>query len=380
MKPDYTNSIVNLSNSIAQAFGINGAYSSLDNEVLADLDQVENIILLIVDGLGANYLKEKAPHTLLRKHQAQSMTSVFLPSTGSAITSIMTGVAPQQHGVTGWFVYLREYGLVSRILPYSNTIDYNLIGSDISNVVGVKSIFESLGTNYSLILPENITDSVFTRNLTGNATRVKYSDLNQFFNEIRTRVTNTQSKNYIYGYWPGFDAISHSLGSKSSQANQQIIQFDNHLRTFIETIEGTNTKLIITGDHGFNDVPTSNVFYTCEHPKFEECLILPLCGDTRSVYAYVRPHKVAQFENYVQTELVEACELHRSSDLIDENWFGLYTQNPKLSDRVGDYTLIFSNGYAMMNCFPGFEPLVLAGHHGGTSSDEMLVPLCVIDC
>ena len=76
---------------------------------------------------------------------------------------------------------------------------------------------------------------------------------------------------------------------------------------------------------------------------------MPFCGDTRSVYAYVRPNKVDQFERYVSNELGEVCDLFSSSKLIEELWFGLFEPHPRLSDRIGDYTLIMREGHAMMN-------------------------------
>lgn len=380
MKPNYHNSIVNLSSAIARSFGVHTTYSHLKAKALEDLEEKRNILLLLVDGLGYNYLKKNAPDSQLRKQLTGPIDSVFLPSTASAVTSIMTGVAPQQHGVTGWFVYLREYGIVSRILPYSNTIDYNLLCNDISNVVSIKSAFESISKDYSLVLPEQIIDSVFTKNLAGAAKRIKYSSLAQFFEKIRNTALQTQSRSYIYGYWPGLDATSHMLGSESEEALHQLHEFDTQLTNLIESLMGTNTKIIITSDHGFNDVEQSNVIYTRDHPEFEECLVMPLCGDTRSVYAYVRPSKVTKFERYVRDKFEGACELNLSADLIEDDWFGLYSPHPRLVDRVGDYTLTFEEGHAIINCFPGFEPIVMTGHHGGVSPDEMIVPLCVIDC
>jgi hypothetical protein len=109
-----------------------------------------------------------------------------------------------------------------------------------------------------------------------------------------------------------------------------------------------------------------------------ECLSLPVCGDTRTGFCYVKPSKVSQFERYVEDTLGDACTLHKSDDLIQEEWFGLHDPHPLLQDRVGDYTLIFNEGHAIMNCFPGLEPPELRGHHGGASSDEINVPLIVI--
>ncbi len=378
-KPDYTNSIVNLMSSIGRSSGVTSLYPSLDYNSLCKLEERKNIILLIVDGMGYNYLREYGGDTTLRRNLKESISSVYLPTTGAAITSIMTGVAPQQHAVTGWFVYLKEYGLVSRILPYSNTIDYNNLGTDISNVVDVTPIFNGMNREYSLVLNSTIVDSVFTKNLTGSANRIEYSGIGEFFSQIRTAISQGATKTYTYGYWPDFDAVSHIQGSKSPGARDQLYQFDRHLTNFIESIDGTDTTIIITGDHGFDDVIPENVVYTQDHPKLLDTLVMPFCGDTRSVYAYVRPHKVHQFERYVSNELGDTCDLFSSSELIDEQWFGLFEPHPRLLERVGDYTLIMRDGHAMINCFPGFAPLKMLGHHGGASADEMYVPLIVID-
>ena len=378
-KPDYTNSIVNLMSSIGQASGVTSPYSPLEFESLGSLNDVKNIVLLIVDGIGYNYIREYGGDSLLKKSLKESISSVYLPSTASAITSVMTGVAPQQHAVTGWFVYLKEFGLVSRILPYSNTVDYNNIGVDISNVVDVQSVFRDINRDYSLVLTETIVDSVFTKHLTGNANRLKYSGIDQFFSQIKNTITSSARNSYIYGYYPDFDAVSHILGSRSQDAQDQLHEFDIHLTSFVESIEGTDTTIIVTGDHGFDDVDPTQVIYTRNHAELNDYLIMPFCGDTRSVYAYVRPRKVEQFERYVEKEFGDACDIFPSSDLVDEGWFGLFEPHPRLLDRIGDYTLIFREGHAMMNCFPSVEPFEMMGHHGGASADEMYVPLIVIE-
>ncbi len=42
------------------------------------------------------------------------MASIFPATTATAVTTFLTGTAPQQHGITGWFMYLRE----PAALPY----------------------------------------------------------------------------------------------------------------------------------------------------------------------------------------------------------------------------------------------------------------------
>jgi len=381
MKPDYTNSIVNLMSSIVSTDGVASPYSPLDEQSLSGLGDAENIVLLVLDGLGYDYLKNLSSETYIAHHLKESITTVFPPSTGSAMTSIYSGLAPQQHASTGWWVYLKEFGLVSRILPYSNSIDYNVLGESISHVIDVTPLPSLMTRDYYAILSERIVDSEFTRNIVRNAKRLAYdNELGGLLNTVKGTINHSKGKKYIQAYWPYLDEVSHLLGPSSKEAQNHLLFIDAKIRNFIESIDGTSTTLIITSDHGLIDVPASNSIMTRDHPKLTDILVLPLCGDTRSVFCYVRPWQTDRFESYIQETFGDICEVHRSENLIEQEWFGLHEPNPKLLSRVGDYTLIFEKHYAILNSYPGREPPELLGHHGGVSSDEMLVPLIVIDC
>ncbi len=379
-RPEYHgSSIVNLMSSISSSLDLQNPYAPLENESVLHLDDAENIVLMIIDGLGFNYLKNFKMDTLLKQSLKSSMSTVFLPSTGSAISSFFTGLAPQQHAITGWYVYLQEYGLVSRFLPFTTAIDWNVLGVDISESVGAIPILTKMQRDHYVILGNEITQSVYSRYMSGNAERLGYSNLSEFFSQIRVAVKSSDAS-YIHAYWPQLDAIAHMLGIQSPEAKDHLYTFDKALRIFQEELEGTNTRLIVTSDHGFSDVNAENSIFTRDHPRLNETLRLPLCGDTRTVFCYVKPNKVRDFERYISDTFEDTCEMHQSQLLIDDEWFGLFNPSPKLYERVGDYTLIFKEGHAMLNCFPGMEPPMMIGHHGGISQDELQVPLIVIDC
>ena len=378
-RPDYNgNSIVNLMSSIMSALSLENPYEPISCDSNLNLDDSTNIVLLIVDGLGYNYLKDIGANTQLAKSTKDSITSVFLPSTGPSISTFFTGLAPQQHAVTGWYVHLPEYGLVSRFLPFTSAIDWNGRSNNISEAVGASPLVIAM-RNHFVILGDEIVDSVYSRYMSGNAERLGYSNMKDFFGQIRKAISS-DGKSYIHAYWPQLDTIAHLLGVQSAETKDHLQTFDKTLQSFVEEIQGTDTTLVVTSDHGFNDVSLENIIYTRDHPGLMNCLTLPLCGDTRTVYCYVRPSKIAAFERYVSTSLDHACEIHSSQELVDREWFGLFEPSPKLQERVGDYTLTFKEGYAAMNCFPGLEPPMMLGHHGGTSDDEMMVPLIVIEC
>ncbi len=380
-KPDFSGQgIVNLMSSIGAAVGSSSPYAKLDGELHSNLQESHNIVLLIVDGLGFNYLKQYGKGTLLRRHLKRDLTSVFPPSTGPAMSTYYTGLAPQQHAITGWWVYLREYGLVSRILGFSNVVDWNVIETDFSNVIDVQPIFKAAKKTHSLVMPETVTNSVYSRYIASKTKRLGYSDLDSLFACITSVIESEKQGNFVQAYWSELDAISHLLGASSNEARQHLHEFDGALNEFTEKIQGTDTTLVVTSDHGLHDTLADSIIHTRNHPELESYLALPLCGDTRAVYCYVRASEAKNFERYIVENLDHACSMRKSKDLIDENWFGLFEPNPKLFNRVGDYTLFLKEEHAMLNTYPGLESPNLVGHHGGTTEDEMLVPLVVINC
>lgn len=380
VKPNYENgSIVNLMSTIAEAVGTTSPYAPLEMGI-SDFDKVSNILLLVADGIGFNYLQNQGGKTLIRRSLNRSITSVFPPSTGSAVTSFMTGLAPQQHAVTGWYVYLREYGIMSRILPFTTCIDWNVIDTPISDVVETESVFNQIDRSHLILTGHNISNSKFTLNLRGEAKIIGYEGLTDFFQRSQKAVEESLEGCFLYAYWPAYDSISHTFGSGSEEAQEHLLEFDHALELFSEALEGTDTMIIITSDHGFQDVPVENIVHAADHPDLMDCLVLPFGGDTRAAYCYVRPSMTNSFEKYVSEKLDHVCDLHSSATMIREGWFGKFDPNPRLQSRVGDYILTAKEGYCFMNSFPGQERPVFPGHHGGVSEDEMLVPLSLIYC
>src|SRR6185369_12551102 len=96
-------------------------HESLRNFSLAS--DATNVVLLIIDGLGANYLARHGSGSELGRRRRRSLTSVFPSTTASAITTSYTGRTPLEHGLTGWYTYFGEAGCVSACLPFRSRGD-----------------------------------------------------------------------------------------------------------------------------------------------------------------------------------------------------------------------------------------------------------------
>src|SRR3954447_23913502 len=83
-----------------------------------ELEPARNVVLVIVDGLGDNYLTRQGKGGELARRRRGALTSVFPSTTASAITTSYTGCTPLEHGITGWYTYFGEAGYVAAPLPF----------------------------------------------------------------------------------------------------------------------------------------------------------------------------------------------------------------------------------------------------------------------
>jgi hypothetical protein len=381
--PDYKGgSIVNLMSSIAKSFGAKTQYAPLRILPPEQLKDATNVVLLVIDGLGFNYLK-KTRYSFLNSHLVGPMTSVFLPTTACAITTFCTGVAPQQHAFTGWYMHLKELGAVSAILPFSARYGgrpFNFDGVDIKEILDQKSFFTKIkAKNYNIAL-NDIAYSAFSTKMSEKSKTIVYKSFSGFFTQLKKTIKTGKKKKYIYAYWPGYDALSHEFGVEHRKSDAHFKQLDLKIKNIAKSLKGTNTVLIVTADHGFQNTPAERVIKLEDHPKLKECLTLPLCGEGRVAYCYVHPDKAKQFEDYVNSKLSRYCHMFKSRELIDKHFFGLFEPNPKLFERVGDYTLIFKENYIMKDTVMHKSKKKHVGHHGGITDNEMIVPLVLINC
>ncbi len=366
IKPNYKNgSIINLISSVMEKFGSRNGYRPLNIK----LDK-KNIILFLIDGLGYEYLMKNG--TFLKEKCVRSLTSTFPSTTTCAAIGIQKGVPAQQHGLTGWFMNSKEIGTIISPLPFNARFgSYNLneMNFNFESICSEKQVSEKIKGNSVYIFPKKIVGKSI---LKGRKKVFAYDSLEGLFKQIKKAV-NLPGKKYIHAYWPDFDSMGHELGI----ANEELLEHFKELEERIQKLKLKDTQLLITADHGMIDA-NKKIINLKENKKFYECLSMPLSGEPRFVYCYVRLSKVKQFllecEKYKKYFLV-----HKSEDLVKKNYFGLGKVNPKLLERIGDFTLLMKKDYIAFDCLDNEEFEMPIGNHGGLTKQEMLVPLIVIN-
>ena len=377
--PDYRGgSLVNLMRSIAAALGTDTPYPPLAALPPAALADARHVVLLVVDGLGLEFLL--GHDGALRRHLRGQLTSVFPSTTASAIPVFLTGLAPQQHGLTGWHMYCREIGAVVAPLPFRLRTGRHSVrdaGVTPAQLFGLTPLFDRLPLPCHVLSPRHIIHSDFNVALSGKAKRHGYETLDEMFAQIAGLLRISAPRSYIHAYWPQLDSLAHEFGIHSPEVAEAFAALDAGFAHLVEAAHQTGSRVIVTADHGFIDTSAEQTIDLDDHPGLRETLLLPLCGEPRMAYAYVRAGREAQFENYVRENLADRVQLLKSEDILQQGWLGPGTAHPALRDRLGDYVLIPRGRAILRDWLRGEERYTHVGVHGGLSATEMMVPLIV---
>jgi hypothetical protein len=375
MRPDYAGgSLVNLVASVVASRGGKPLHEPLRNFAVAA--QARNVVLLIIDGLGDNYLMRHGAGSELARRRRRSLTSVFPSTTASAITTSYTGRTPLEHGLTGWFTYFSEAGCVCAALPFRSRGDMASLtarGVSAEQIYTVPSLFGSLPIRSVVVTYREIIDSHYNSVHCRGAERVAYGTADELVEQIERAAKASSERKFIYAYWPHYDAISHRFGCGSAQAARELEIIDAAFGALLSRLRGTDSIVLATSDHGFIDsVP-------------DECLELPaallpqlkfpLCVLRRVVYCHV--HAPEDFAKRAQDWLGDKADVMPSQRLADQGWFGPGEPHPRFAERIGDVAIVMRNRYSLKDWTPGEPRWLHIGEHGGTHEDEMLIPLIV---
>ena len=382
--PNYHDgSIVNLMQSILTGLGASGAggvhghLAALGPEEIAG---ARHVVLLVIDGLGETQL-ESGPAPALRASLRGTMTSVFPSTTASAVTTFLTGLAPVEHAVTGWFTWLRELGEIIAPLPFTTRAgrtDLTALGVVPADLFIGPSVFERVRADCHSVQPAHLIDSAYSRAHTRGAEPRGFKRLDELVDAIVDIVRGARRRTYVSAYWPVLDTLSHKLGASSSRTRRHLAAIDTRFERLRAALAGSGALLVVTADHGFIDIRPESRLDAGIVPGLAPMLSRPLCGEPRVAYCYVRDDPRADFARRAGEGLSGAARVVESASMIEAGWFGLADPHPRLRERVGDYALVMQEDYAIRDRIEGEKPFRHIGVHGGVSREEMRVPLVVV--
>ena len=383
-RPDYAGgSLVNLMASLIRARDGRSPHRTLAGLPPAALRPYSKVVLLLLDGLGANQL-----HTLVTRgkgrqffarHPWQVITTACPATTAAVVTTLATGASPAEHAILGWHLNLPDLGMVGTLLPFITRTDTPIAPADfpLAHYLGIPAPIATMRGRRVLISYDTIPVSRTSMAQPWWTERRSYQTLDGLQRQLRA-FARSRGTAYAYAYWPHYDTVCHRHGPEGRASARHLAELDAFLARVETALAGTGTLLLVTADHGH--MQTSTHVDLSRIPGFYDTLATLPSGDSRMVQCHVRSSRLKDFLRLTRSApLRDACACVPAAAVLRSGILGPGKPHPALANRLGDYTLFAAPGTAFL--YPAAmakEKKPKAGTHGGLSADELRIPLYVI--
>lgn len=365
--PDYSRSILSISSSILNKFGVSSEYPTLkelDKHLQKDY---KNIVFLILDCMGTKILNENLGNeSFLRTHLETSVATIFPSTTVAATTAFHSGSSPWENGWIGWMPYFSEYDDIIEV--FTGRQFYTGKQLDIPPFTQSILPYETI---YSKIIKQNADvkfHQVFPGFVPNGAKSIEELCENIY------RACNTPAKcNLISAYWNDPDHTIHHNGTYSQETKAVLENIDLQIKQLADRVE--DTLFIISADHGAVDVEE---IYLNEYEELAECLAMPPSIETRFVTFFIKDGKKKFFEQRFGEIFKDKFLFFTKEEFLDSGILGKGTQHYKIQEYFGDFVIVSKSDKSIRYTIDGNKAERLFADHAGITRDEMEVPVIVI--
>ena len=363
VKPDWKNSILNVSATLADYIGVKSNIAKIDilkNELNKDY---KNVIYICMDGLGMFQLEQNLPKSsILRENVRKTITSVFPSTTTNATSSLYSATYPSQHGLFGWSLYFEK--LNSCVDIYIGQNSYTREPVDMSTIEDYLT-FETYFSKSKI--PAYIVFPDFMKYLQTSTKNYSFSTVEEAFDVLK-EIVKVDEKKFVYCYLPEPDATMHNYGTTSKEA-KAVIKNINKLTEELAN-QSTDTLIVVTPDHGQTDITSYIPLY--EDKELISTLKTPMFLEPRATGMFVKKECEEKFLKAMK-KYEDKIELLKTTDLIKDNFFGPKTDKLEM---LGDYIAVVKNDYE--HILFKKDSTRFKGHHTGLTKKEMILPLIMI--
>ena len=380
LMPNYNHCILNLITSILKNYEVETKYNTLEKIDKLLEKKYRNVVLVILDGMGENILKNISPNGIFSKNKIDEITSVYPSTTTAAMTTYYSGKPPIETGWIAWSQYFKEYGRNIDVLPERDSYTGEKLkvkNQKILDIIGYKTVYEQIKEQNSNIETYEIMPSYCEKKtkLTMTANTVE-----EMCESIVTLCKNTQNK-FVIAYNDNPDGIIHKNGCYLEETKKFVLEAEQEFEKMLQKLKCTNTLIILSADHGHQDI--NETIDILELKEIQECLIMPPTLESRMIGFFVKYNKRKEFEDIFNKLFKDKYILYSKEDLLKCNLLGYGNRHKKIEDFIGDYIAIaISDVRINIGTYLSREmkhPDEKKSTHCGLTKNEMEVPLIVFD-
>jgi predicted AlkP superfamily pyrophosphatase or phosphodiesterase len=356
------------------------------------------IVVLLIDGFGWHqWLKYAAHYDFFNRVTARGVvvpiTTVFPSTTAAALTTMHSGLTPQEHGLPEWWIYLDEIDAIVASLPFT---PLGARGRDKLLEAGVKpSILFQGKTVYQLLAAAQIPSFTFIRDAYARSAyssvvhkgslTIPFISSSDLLVNLRQKLAEITGPAYFFVYWDAVDAIAHTYGPHTEQYHAELAGFSYLLqRDLIENIStqaAADTLLLVTADHGHINVTPRQTLYLNRYPRFMRSLDvgrsgarIPPWGSPRDLFLRVREERLTETAVWLTKRLKGKATVMTTAEAIQRHLFGVGRLHPRFKARIGNLMILPTDDHLIWFEHLKGKKFTLRGMHGGLRPDEMLIP------
>jgi len=325
------------------------------------LHGARQVVLLVLDGLGWEQLEERrAEAPVLASLAGGPLTSVAPTTTATALTSIVTGLAPAVHGIVGY-----RLQTVQGVL---NVLRWSTPGGDARRTVAPRSLQSHLafaGRAVPVVSRAEFAGSGFSEAHLGGTRLHGWRVPSSIGVEVSALLAAGEP--FVYAYYDGIDKVAHERGLGEHYL-AEVAFVDRLVEDLLRRLT-PGAVLAVTADHGQVEVTGPPI----ELGNGERELVTGLSGEGRFRWLHAKPGALEELAALCRERFSGVAWVRTQHELVDENWFG-GPLAPEVAERLGDLALVARAPVAFFDPADTGE-LRLVARHGSLTSAEMLVPM-----
>jgi hypothetical protein len=327
------------------------------------LGEARQIVLLVVDGLGAEQLGERvhlAP--VLAGGTGGALTSVAPSTTACALTTLATGKVPAEHGVVGYRVAFEG--------DIMNVLQWSIGGRDARMRVPAHDFqpfpsFPGSSGPVPVVTRHDYGPTGFTAAQLGRVDLHRWHTAAGLITAVRQLTADGAP--FVYAYYEGIDKVAHAQGL-GAYYDDELRAADRLVGDVLEVLP-PGAVLVVTADHGQVEVGGS---VEVLGPELMEDVTL-ISGEGRFRWLHVRDGAAKDVAQAAGESYGDVAWVRTKDQVIAEGWLGGVPRDA-VAARLGDVALVPFTPTAFLDPADTGE-LRLKARHGSLTRDEMLVPL-----
>jgi predicted AlkP superfamily pyrophosphatase or phosphodiesterase len=330
------------------------------------------IVVVVVDGLGASALKARRGYarTMAAALGPRSVLTTGVPTTtAAALTTLMTGALPGEHGVVGYSVLDPAMDrVVNQLTGWGGTVDP-------LHWQRRPTVFETSDVRGVAIGPGKYRASGFSAAILRGTRYVAADDIAERF-DAALRELAAGGRPLIYLYIPEVDTAAHADGWQSDRWSAALEEVDSALAAALPRL-GRDVGLLVTADHGIVDVPGSRHVLIDERRELIDG-VRHVAGEPRMLHLHLEPalperDRAALLGRWQAAEGDRAWVRSRA-EAVAEGWFG--PVHEEVEPRIGDILVAARASvayYDTRTATVGSRAMI--GQHGSWTPEETRIPL-----